>query len=197
MNAIRRSWTQWTLMALVACLAIFVWEAVSDEPPPADRPHKVPVAVLDVGRAFKEGKAYNDKIENVKDEIEAFEREVRRKQLELTAAGPLPRDTTPSSGVDGERVEEANKLQADVVLKKQEFLNKEAKIYFDCYKSIEDAVQRVARERDIGVVIRHNAEGMDPANRASVLREVNRTVVYAAVPDITNDVLTELNGPKP
>ena len=54
-------------------------------------------------------------------------------------------------------------------------------------------VQRICREREIGVVIRYTSDPMDTKDRSSVLQAVNRPVVYSAVPDLTADVIAALN----
>jgi len=54
-------------------------------------------------------------------------------------------------------------------------------------------VQRICRERDIGLVIRATTEQIDPKDRGSVLQAVNRPVVYSAAPDLTADVIAALN----
>lgn len=195
MNANRRSWTQWTLMALAACLAIFVWEALSDEPPAADRPHKVPIAVVDIARVYKEHREFNAQMLEVKGQIEDFEKEVRKKQAEIQALTPADPGSAQTSGTDAEQASKLSAaLQAEVAAKRAEFLNIEARIYFEIYQAIERQTTQICRERDIGIVVRMNGDKMNPADRASVLQGVNRAVVYVNVPDLTDDLLKAFNG---
>ena len=85
--------------------------------------------------------------------------------------------------------------RANVLLKIADRLeqNLEALAYAETYRAIENAVQRICRERDIGVVIRATSDSMDSKDRSSVLQAVNRPVVYTAVPDLTADVIAALN----
>jgi Skp family chaperone for outer membrane proteins len=82
---------------------------------------------------------------------------------------------------------------AEVKAKKADFLSDEALVYAETYREIENAVQSICRERDIGLVIRATTEPMDPKDRSSVLQGVNRPIVYTAVPDLTADVIAALN----
>ena len=197
MNAHGRTWTQWIVMALSACLAVFVWEAVSDEPPPADRPHKVPVAIVDIAKVFKEHKEFNAQMLEIKAQIEDFEKEVRTKQAEIKALVPSEGGSAVPSGSDADKAGKLSAaLQAEVAAKRATFLGEEAKIYFEIYKAIEKETGQICRDRDIGLVLRYNGDAMNPADRASVLQGVNRSVIYKDVPDLTDDLLAVFNTPK-
>jgi Skp family chaperone for outer membrane proteins len=196
MNAQQRLWTQWIVTALAVCLGIFVWEAVSDEPPTADRAHRVPVALLDVPKIFKSYNAFNARMTQIKGEIELYEKEVDKKRADIEALRPKKDGSGLDSGANvGEDViaKLQTALQTEVTLKRKFFLDAEALAYAETYASIEKAVEEIAKARDIGVVLRFQSEKMDAADRASVLQGVNRAVVYSDVPDLTNDLLTALN----
>ena len=187
-----RLWGQWIAIAATACLAVFVWEALSDEPPAADRPHRVPVALLDIAATFKQYRSFNEGMEEIKAEINAFEKEIQGELLEiqrLKGAG-----SAQGSGKTVEKI--SADLQAKVAAKKQAFLGDEAQLYFDSYERITEVVEQVADQRDIGVVFRYNSDPMNPADRASVLQGVNRAVIHSNVPDLTKDVVSLLNGRK-
>jgi hypothetical protein len=197
MNAQHRLWTQWIIMALVACLAVFVWEAVSDEPPVAVPPHKVPVAVIDIGKIYLEHRQFNEEMLKIKGQIEEFEMEVRKRQKEIDALNPGDQGSSPPSGSDAEKAEKLRvALQAEIAAKRTEFLNIEARLYFEVYQSIQEETDKLCRDRDIGLVLRHDGAPMNPADRASVLRGVNQAVVYSDVPNLTNDLLAAFNGPQ-
>ena len=193
----RPSWTRWISMTLAACLAIFVWEAVSDEPPAAERPHKVPVAVIDVAKVFKQNRPFQAKMEETKAAIEVFEAEVRKRKADIESLKPKDAAANPPTADESARITKLEaELNADVAIKRQFFLSEEARFYFETYQSIAETVKRIAKDRNIGLVLRYNADEMNPAKRDSVLQGVNRSVVYLDVPDLTDDVLKELNGPK-
>lgn len=140
----------------------------------SESPHRIPLAVLDVAKVFKEARDFNQKMQSMKLEIASFDRTVKASRREQSDS--LPPD-----------------LKAFAVAKKDTFLSDEAQAYAETYRAIENAVQRICRERDIGLVIRATTEPMDPKDRSSVLQGVNRPIVYTAVPDLTADVIAALN----
>lgn len=187
-----RSWSHWLVLAATACLAVFVWEAASDEPPAVASPPAVPVALLDVAKVFKEFRDFNAEMNRIKAEIEAFELEVRPARLEVKRLS----GEGSAKGSD-KSAEELKKLTADlqakIAAKREAFIAEETRVYFDAYERVSEVVKRLAAERDIGVVFRHNFEPMKRDDRASVLQGVNRAVVHATAPDLTADVLAALN----
>ena len=76
---------------------------------------------------------------------------------------------------------------------RKEFLDREARIYYDTYLEVNDAVKYYAQRHNLGLVVRFNGDPTDPNRREDVLRAINRPVVYQNAIDITPDVLQELN----
>jgi hypothetical protein len=84
-------------------------------------------------------------------------------------------------------------MQVEMTMKKKEFMEKEAKVYYSAYM---DAIQQVsdfASRHNIGLVLRFNGEEIDPKERNSVLQGVNRAVVYQRNLNITEAIVQELN----
>ena len=136
--------------------------------------YRIPLAVLDVAKVFKEARGFNQKMQSMKLEIADFDRNVKARRGEPT--DPIPAD-----------------LEDEVKAKKAAFLSDEAQVYAETYRQIENTVQKICRDRDIGIVIRFTNDSLDPNNRGSVLQAVNRPVVYTGVPDLTADVIAALN----
>lgn len=190
----RTQWKQWVLMAAGCCLAVFVWEAVSDEPA-SPAPPRLPVGLVDVAKVFKDDLTFNGKMQNIKGRIEEFERYVRDRQAEI--AKLVPAGSSDGSGEASEAAKRAAALdaaiKAEIGVKRQAFLAEEAVVYHERYQAIERAVKQVCAEREIDLVLRYNSDKMDPTDRASVLQGVNRAVIHSRVPDLTSDVLKVLN----
>ncbi len=79
-------------------------------------------------------------------------------------------------------------------MKRREFLEQEAKVYYGIYREIEDSVAVFAERNRIGLVLRYSGDEMKPDDRASVLQGVNRPVVFQRNLDITQHVLNQLNA---
>jgi hypothetical protein len=72
-------------------------------------------------------------------------------------------------------------------------VEREAALYGDTYKLIEIIVARICKARDVGVVIRFTSKSFDPHDRTAVLQTLNRFVIYTAGPDLTDEIVAELN----
>ncbi len=60
---------------------------------------------------------------------------------------------------------------------RKDFLEREAKVYYQTYLEVVDAVKYYAKRQNIGLVLRFNGEPVDPNRREDVLREINKPVV--------------------
>ena len=184
----RPIWPKWIAVALGACLAVFVWEALSDEPEPADRPHRIPVAVIDIARMFKEHRRFGERMAGLKSDVEDFERYTRARQGEI-------------AGLKGDQPEKSAALEKEladeITLKRKLFLDLEADVYYEVYEEIAAHAQQVCRQRDVGLLLRTNSDKMLKGDRASVLQGVNRAVVHCRVPDLTDDLLRIANAARP
>ena len=78
-------------------------------------------------------------------------------------------------------------------IKKEEPLPAVTKAYAETYQRMNEIVTRICKARNIGLVVRAKLDSMDPFDRPSVLEGVNKPVVYSAVPDLTDEVIAELN----
>jgi Skp family chaperone for outer membrane proteins len=189
--------SQMLLVALATVLAVMVWEAVSQDRLAADAQHRIPVALMDVARVFKNCREFQQKMDRIKAEIAEYDRAIRTRKAEFDQLLPKNTGSAPPSG---EAAEKAAKLQADLTAemaaKRQAFLAAEAGAYAEVYAQIEKVTDQICHARDVGVVLRFNSDPLDPADRNSVLQGVNRAVIYSAVPDLTDDVLAALNGQK-
>jgi len=181
-------------IALAFCLAIICWNGFSDEHRDADLPHRIAVATLDVAKVFKQYRSFNERMNHLKSKVEEFDREIVYRQEQLNKRTPM--NSGPSQEVaDDEKKAEYLKaaILVDVAAKKKEFLLLEARAYAEKLQSIENVVMQICRKRDIGIVVRTSGDAIVPSDRSSVLQAVNRPIVYSAVPDLTDDVISELN----
>ncbi len=87
--------------------------------------------------------------------------------------------------------------QADFSVKaqiqKREFQDREAALYYKTLQEINEAVKYFAEQKGIGLVMKFNSEPMDPSDRDSVMRELNKPVMFQSGINITDIILAELN----
>lgn len=78
-------------------------------------------------------------------------------------------------------------------IKKEKPLPAETKAYAETYQRMDEIVTRICKARNIGLVIRATVYSVDAADNASMLQWVNKQIVYSNVPDITDEVIAELD----
>ena len=156
-----------------------------------------PVAVVDITQIFKDHTGFKSTMERMKKEVQAYEGSLRtrhealqkkREQLTNYRAGSPDYIKLERSVAD-----ETAKLSVDTQLKKKEFLEREARVYFMVYKEVSQAIAEYSRARKISLVLRYNGEKISPEDRNSVLAGVNRAIVYQNNLDITAEISDRLN----
>jgi Skp family chaperone for outer membrane proteins len=177
--------------------------AAQQGPPAAARP-AVPapagtsVAVIDIAFIFKNHVRFNGQMNDMKRDIEAFDASIRGEQQNFAKKREQLAQFNPSSPEYKKAEEELAHIKSDldikVAVKRREFLEQEAKIYYSIYKEIEENVAIFAQRNSIQMVLRYSGDEMKPDDRASVLQGVNRPVVYQDRLDITQHILGMVNA---
>ncbi len=166
-------------------------------PVASTRPVAGPVALVDISYVFKNHSGFNGAMEQMKNEVKAFEEQFRARQQALAKERDRMNQFNPGSqnyvSLERSIADQAAKLQVDMQLKKKEFLEREAKLYYQVYMEVTEAIREYADMNRISLVLRHNGDKIDPNDRASVLQGVNRAIVYQRGLDITRPILDRVN----
>jgi Skp family chaperone for outer membrane proteins len=156
------------------------------------------VAVIDIAYIFKNHVRFNAQMNDMKRDIEAFDASIRADQQNFAQKREKLTSFNPSSPEYKKAEEELAHIKSDldikVAVKRREFLEQEAKVYYGIYREIEDSVAMFAQRNRIGLVLRYSGDEMKPEDRASVLQGVNKPVVYQDRLDITQHILNQLNA---
>jgi len=187
--------------ALVAILATTELQAQKAGAPAAPTGG---VAVVDVSYIFKYHGRFKQGMEGLKASVEQAEAEFKKEKKAIEGDMEKIQQFKPGTP-EYKRGEEdiarkQSEFQVKVALKKKEFGERESKIYFNVYQEVSDEVKYYADKNGIGLVLRFNGDPVDVNNRESVLREINKPIVYQKGIDITPVILDELNrrsGVKP
>ena len=152
------------------------------------------VAVLDVAKVFKEHSSFNVRMEQLKKEVEAFDALMKQKSDELRQEMEGLKDNfqTTSEEFKTGQAELARKdadLKIQANQKRQEILDKEAQLYLTTYEEIQEIVQQLATKYGITLVLRYDSADIDQNDRASVIKGVNRPIIFQRNLDLTNHVL--------
>jgi Skp family chaperone for outer membrane proteins len=155
------------------------------------------VAVVDIGYIFKKHDRFRATMEQMKKDMEAIEQELKADRDKIQQSDQQ-RDTYNVGSPEYKQLdEEGARMKAEFNLKmtrlRKEFLEREAKVYYQTYLEVTDAVGYYAKRQDIGLVLRFNGEPTDPNRREEVLQAINKPVVYQNQVDITPDIISILN----
>lgn len=164
--------------------------------PVAPRSSGATVAVIDISQVFEKHGQFQTQMLGLKKQVEEFEMFLRGEQKKMTTLRDDLQNYAPGSPQYKAKEEEMARVQSDLnvkmALQRKEFLEKEARIYYDTYNEVYQIVAEVSDRHGIGLVLRFNSEEMKPEDRASVLQGVNRAVVFQRNLNITNMVVGEL-----
>jgi len=155
------------------------------------------LAVVDVSYVFKNHQRFNASMEKMKADVEAAETALRNERQEIAKMEEALQQFQPGSPDYKRRDEQVTEAKAAFNLKatkqRKDFLEREAKIYYQAYLEVNDAVKYHAQRTNLGLVLRFNGDPVDPNVREDVLRAINKPVVFQNGIDITPEVLALVN----
>jgi Skp family chaperone for outer membrane proteins len=197
-----RNWThprKLGVRTLVAALALSISGSLQAQAPnqAGANASKYNIAVIDISYVFKQHQRFKATMESMKKEMEGIEAELKGDR-EKIAQQEQQRNAYNAGTAEYKQLDEqVARKTADFQLKagkfRKEFLEREAKVYYQTYLEVVDAVSKYCERQNIGLVMRFNGEPIDPSKRDEVLRDINRPVVFQDRVDITPDVITMLN----
>jgi Skp family chaperone for outer membrane proteins len=159
------------------------------------------VAVIDVPYIFKNHVRFQQQIEDIKKDIDAYKEVVTQQQTQLRTESEKLNQFKPGTKEYKDAEENIARMrvefQLDSAKRQKEFMEREAKIYFNVYKEVEAAVADFATRNRVGLVLRYSAEDMDPSKRESIMQGINRFVIYQNRLNITDLILDTLNRGTP
>lgn len=159
------------------------------------------VVVIDVKYIFENHARFKQAMDVMKRDADEFEGYIRNRQKALRDRSEQGKEFNPGTAeykkIEEEVAKMASDLQVETALKRKEFLEREARLYFTTYNEISDRVGRFAEENGISLVLRFNSEAINAEDRGSVLQGVNRSVVYQRNLDITLAILEQCNRQQP
>lgn len=154
-------------------------------------------AVIDIGFIFKNHHGFKGMMDDMKVDLEKTEAMFRKKGEEINKMVEGLEQYRPGTIEYNQQEAEITRaranLQAEMALKKKEFMLKEANIYFTIYNQVIDEVAEFCSRHGVRLVLRYNSEGIDPQKPDSVMKGVNRNVVYQVNSNITNQILQQIN----
>jgi len=156
------------------------------------------VAVVDVAKIFKEHAGIKAQVAQVESELKTYDGTLTEKRNTLRAEAEKLQAFKPATP-DYAKQEELvagmeSRLRLEMARKRKELAGAEARIYFENYQKITEAVEYLADYYKINLVLRYNSEEMSLEQSESVVRGVMKNVVYHdASLDMTKGVMQYLD----
>jgi Skp family chaperone for outer membrane proteins len=185
-------------VAAVVTFEVAAPHAFSQAPNPAGaNARKFGVAVVDVGYIFKNHQRFRSTMEAMKTELEGIEQGLKTKREAIAQKEQQRQEYNIGSAeykkLDEELAREKANFNVEMTQLRKEFMEREAKVYYQTYLEVDSTVKYYAERNEIGLVLRFNGEEPDPNQPRQVLESINKQVVYQNSIDITPDILALLN----
>jgi Skp family chaperone for outer membrane proteins len=158
---------------------------------------KYSVAVVDVTYLFENYGRFRATNEAMKKEMQAIDADVKADREKIVQAEQQRNTYNVGSAEYKKMDEELARMMAEYQLKTQklqkDFMERQAKVHYQAYLEIVDAINYYAKRQSIGLVLRFNSKPVDPNRKDDIVRDINKHVVMQDQIDITPDVLAVLN----
>ena len=189
MNTTLRTCTA-TLLAL--CLVTLTAPGFAQDSP------TVPIVVVDLSKVFEQHPQFKKQMEAIKAAVKSSEAEIQARGKDIETRAKKLQTFKPSSPeyrqLESETARLQAQIQADMALKRKDFLEQEARAYYSTYQQVKEEIKVFAESNRIGLVLRFSSEEIDPTNRQSVLQGVNQPILYnQGGLDITHYIVDRLH----
>ena len=185
------------LTTIVTGLFATPLSAFAQQTSPSANVSRFGIAVVDVSFVFKKYSHFTSAMESLKQEMQATDVQLKGDRDAIQAKEEKARQYNPSAPEFKQLDEEIARLKADLQLKvgraRKDILEREAKVYYQTYMEVTQAVQYYSQQNNLGLVLRFDGDPIDPNNPKAILQGINKTVVHQNAIDITPDVLALLN----
>jgi Skp family chaperone for outer membrane proteins len=182
---------------LVACLSLVSLGSLQAQGTSAPTPQRATVVVIDLDAVFKAHNRFKQAVDIMKKDVAEFENYIsnqqaliRKKTEEIKQYNP---GTPNYKQLEEQAAQMTSKLQVEIQLKRRDFMEREARLYYNVYTEVKGLVARFANEQGISLVLRYNSAEIDPADRNSVMMGVHSTVVFQRNLDITSWIIQKAN----
>jgi len=183
----------------IGCLYVFASDAWGQAAPPmAGRVAQGGnIALIDVKYIFEKHARFKMMMDDLKADVERAEAQVQAEReaiKKLTERLENFRGTPEYKAMEEEVAKRQSDLTVQIQLQRKEFLQREARIYYNVYQEILQELSYYCPRHGIDIVLRFSGDPVDVERPDSVLGYINRPVVwYGKDQDITGVILESLN----
>ncbi len=156
------------------------------------------VVVVDIAVVMENNNKFKAKLESIQSEIDAFDDTLDKKREEVKAKVEELRGYKAGSAAYTSLEQEIAQIQSDVSvqmqIKRKSVLMKEAQVFYDSYAEVVDQIRTFSERNGIALVLNFDSKPIDPSSRESVLKGVNKDIVYQRSLNITSYIIKAING---
>jgi Skp family chaperone for outer membrane proteins len=158
------------------------------------------VAIVDIGLIFKSHVTFEQQLNGLKTEAEAFKTRSMQAQQSLMEKAQLLQQSEIKPGTIEFKNEETSIAQESAAMEVDQkdtmraLMQREAQLHFRTYQAVNEVVQQYCDRNGIQLVLKYDSSKIDPGNPRSVMQKVNGNVIYH-VPqnDITDQIIARVN----
>lgn len=155
-----------------------------------------PVALLNADKVIKQYPGLQDRLQPVRQDVVEMDKAAQLKQVELETTQRQLQRTQPGTP-DFEKlqvllVKLQTELRQFIDRERRNIAKREAVIYADAFREMEEEVKTICKARGIKLVIRQVDASLNDERPEEVLKAINRAILYDDNLDITEEVMTAL-----
>lgn len=192
--------SEWLWACVVAGAVAFIPSVSSAQqaaPPPSSG---INIALLDIPQVFKNHPGFIQRSEELKKELkdlDAYFNDQRKLLNDKRAALAQYKVGSPEfERLEKEIASQAANLQVLREQKRRDLFEREAKLYYETYNEILSHVDAFCKRHNIALVLKYDSEQMDPSDPNSVMKGINRQIIYQDRIDITGEIIRMINAPR-
>ena len=149
---------------------------------PSNRSASQKVGVLDINRLFYKHAKLRNKLRDLQAEAGIIQAKL---QSDLDAVGKkterlkdLTMGTPEYKTLDAEIATRRPAIEAEIALKRKEFVERETRAYHEAYQEIMKDVEKLAKSQHLSVVLNVNRQEVNAGNPEDVARTIKNEVVW-------------------
>ncbi|MBT7256385.1 MAG: OmpH family outer membrane protein [Planctomycetaceae bacterium] len=155
------------------------------------------VAVVDIAVVMENNNKFKSMLDSIQAEITQFDKTLETARQQVTSMVEELKGYNPGTTAYSQLEERIAKIQSDVQvqmqIKRKNVLIKEAQVFHECYTGVQKTVATFCERNGISLVLNYDSKAINPQSRESVLKGVNRDIVYQRSLNITKYIVEAVN----
>lgn len=175
---------------VLAVLAGTFWQPDQSSEP---QPSRQRVALVDMARVFKANREFVDRRDDLRSEIEASQRLDKQMAAVISKLEEELKKLTKGTAEHADAEQELIKLKRELEdfrrQQRRKLVTSESQLYKEIYTKVVAAIRQVAEQRAYTLVLRFDSEPLDASDVKTVLKKMNRQVVFYREQDEITDLI--------